>query len=328
MMSVWTKVVVGVSQFGANLTVSFSLCRNAEDPLQCRPLEDQTSLHGCGLHHGLQLAAQPKPPQRQPEPTAAHWCRQRQREQPQEHSRRPACNHSLWNTDAQRQKLPQKRSQRSHTDVQRDRQHTLAAGWRCKHKSTNTCPEKRTQRTYKAPTWLPGQIPAELPLRPAPPGPASSSSPPPSMHCSLTGLFSLTPPPGCSRAGENQPLSTPTQPPQQPRHTCPHRHSKQSTCVTWLWCHGLHQPTDQSAAAAGLKWPRPKEEAQKVEHAGENRTRESEGRGGLKICVDAQKIRFLKRPFKLINSNLKCLFRLHVFTCAWTDGHVSIRQAL
>lgn len=35
-----------------------SLCyRNTEDSLQRRPLEDQTSLHSGGLHHGLQLAA-------------------------------------------------------------------------------------------------------------------------------------------------------------------------------------------------------------------------------------------------------------------------------
>lgn len=46
--------------------------RNTEDPLQRRPSEDQASLHRVGLHHGIQLTAQPQSAQCQPKPTVAH----------------------------------------------------------------------------------------------------------------------------------------------------------------------------------------------------------------------------------------------------------------
>lgn len=63
--------------FLTNAAVSFVLFRNAEDPLQRRPPEDQTSLHGGRLHHGVQLAAQPQPTQCQPQPAATHMHQQK-----------------------------------------------------------------------------------------------------------------------------------------------------------------------------------------------------------------------------------------------------------
>lgn len=126
----------------------FSFCpfRNAEDPLQRCPLEDQTPLHGGRLHHGLQLAAQPEPTQHQPKPAAAHGCHQRHAH-PQAHTHRPTPKGRLRDSDTQRKKQSGQHS--TYMLGKRVQQLTLAAGGRCTHAGTSPDRQK--------PTRLPGR---------------------------------------------------------------------------------------------------------------------------------------------------------------------------